>query len=129
MIPVEQKKEFGARLNILKSSALEKINLLKSSLKDQPKSKKTDTDYTIPGQPMNFGSRHPITLIRDRIINIFSHIGFSISEGPEVEDDWHNFTALNFPEEHPARDMQDTFFITDDIALRTHTSSVQVRVM
>jgi phenylalanyl-tRNA synthetase alpha chain len=129
LIPVEQKKEFGARLNILKSSALEKINLLKSSLKDQPKSKKTDTDYTIPGQPMNFGSRHPITLIRDRIINVFSHIGFSISEGPEVEDDWHNFTALNFPEEHPARDMQDTFFISDDIALRTHTSSVQVRVM
>ena len=129
LIPVEQKKEFGARLNILKSSALEKINLLKSSLKDHPKSKKTDTDYTIPGQPMNFGSRHPITLIRDRIINVFSHIGFSISEGPEVEDDWHNFTALNFPEEHPARDMQDTFFITDDIALRTHTSSVQVRVM
>jgi phenylalanyl-tRNA synthetase alpha chain len=129
LIPVEQKKEFGARLNILKSSALEKINLLKSSLKDHPKSKKTDTDYTIPGQPMNFGSRHPITLIRDRIINVFSHIGFSISEGPEVEDDWHNFTALNFPEEHPARDMQDTFFISDDIALRTHTSSVQVRVM
>ena len=129
LIPVEQKKEFGARLNILKSAATEKINLLKSTLKDHLKSKKTDTDYTIPGQPMNFGSRHPITLIRDRIINVFSHIGFSISQGPEVEDDWHNFTALNFPEEHPARDMQDTFFITDDIALRTHTSSVQVRVM
>ena len=129
LIPVEQKKEFGARLNILKSAALEKINLLKSPLKDHPKSKKTDTDHTIPGQPTNFGSRHPITLIRDRIINVFSHIGFSISEGPEVEDDWHNFTALNFPKEHPARDMQDTFFITDDIALRTHTSSVQVRVM
>ena len=78
---------------------------------------------------MNFGSRHPITLIRDRITNIFSQIGFSISEGPEIEDDWHNFTALNFPKEHPARDMQDTFFIQDDIALRTHTSSVQVRVM
>ena len=129
LIPVEQKKEFGVCLNILKSAATEKINLLKSTLKDHLKSKKSDTDYTIPGQPMNFGSRHPITLIRDRIINVFSHIGFSISQGPEVEDDWHNFTALNFPEEHPARDMQDTFFITDDIALRTHTSSVQVRVM
>ena len=77
---------------------------------------------------MNFGSRHPITLIRDRVIKIFSQIGFSISECPEIEDDWHNFTALNFPKEHPARDMQDTFFIQEDFALRTHTSSVQVRL-
>ena len=128
-VPVDQKKEFGKQLNILKNNCQEKINSLKSKLSTNSNSTKNNTDYTIPGQPMNFGSRHPITLIRDRITNIFSQIGFSISEGPEIEDDWHNFTALNFPKEHPARDMQDTFFIQDDIALRTHTSSVQVRVM
>lgn len=128
-VPVDQKKEFGKQLNILKINCQEKINSLKSKLSTNSNSTKNNTDYTIPGQPMNFGSRHPITLIRDRITNIFSQIGFSISEGPEIEDDWHNFTALNFPKEHPARDMQDTFFIQDDIALRTHTSSVQVRVM
>ena len=128
-VPVDQKKEFGKQLNILKNNCQEKINSLKSKLSSISSSRKSNTDYTIPGQPMNFGSRHPITLIRDRVINIFSQIGFSISEGPEIEDDWHNFTALNFPKEHPARDMQDTFFIQDDIALRTHTSSVQVRVM
>ena len=128
-VPVDQKKEFGKQLNILKKNCQGKINSLKSKLSTNSNSSKSNTDYTIPGQPMNFGSRHPITLIRDRITNIFSQIGFSISEGPEIEDDWHNFTALNFPKEHPARDMQDTFFIQDDIALRTHTSSVQVRVM
>ena len=128
-VPVDQKKEFGKQLNILKNNCQEKIKSLKSKLSSISDIRKSNTDYTIPGQPMNFGSRHPITLIRDRVINIFSQIGFSISEGPEIEDDWHNFTALNFPKEHPARDMQDTFFIQEDIALRTHTSSVQVRVM
>ena len=84
-----------------------------------------------PGEPFNIGARHPISLVKNQIIDIFSRIGFNVSEGPEVEDDWHNFTALNLPEHHPARDMQDTFFIqTDpDILLRTHTSSVQVRYM
>ena len=128
-VPVSDKKEFGKQLNILKTAALDKITTLKSSLNDRPKSSKSNLDYTIPGQPTEIGSRHPITIIRDRITNIFSQIGFNVSEGPEIEDDWHNFTALNFPEEHPARDMQDTFFINKDIALRTHTSSVQVRVM
>ena len=129
LVPVSEKKEFGRQLNILKNNALNKVKELKSSLAEISSAPKSNTDFTIPGQPNDIGSRHPITIIRDRIINIFSHIGFSISEGPEIEDDWHNFTALNFPEEHPARDMQDTFFINEDIALRTHTSSVQVRVM
>ena len=126
-VPSDQKKEFGKQLNIIKNAAQEKINLLKSNT--SARHTKKAIDLTIPSQPTNLGSRHPITIIRDRIINIFSQIGFSVSEGPEIEDDWHNFTALNFPEEHPARDMQDTFFINKDIALRTHTSSVQVRVM
>ena len=126
-VPSDQKKEFGKQLNIIKNAAQEKINLLKSNTSYSHTKKAID--LTIPSQPTNLGSRHPITIIRDRIINIFSQIGFSVSEGPEIEDDWHNFTALNFPEEHPARDMQDTFFINKDIALRTHTSSVQVRVM
>ena len=126
-VPSDQKKEFGKQLNIIKNAAQEKINLLKSNT--SASHTKKAIDLTIPSQPTNLGSRHPITIIRDRIINIFSQIGFSVSEGPEIEDDWHNFTALNFPEEHPARDMQDTFFINKDIALRTHTSSVQVRVM
>ena len=129
MVPSSEKKEFGRQLNILKSLTSEKIVKLKEEIKEQLKSTKSKTDYTIPGQPFDVGSRHPISIIRDQIIEIFSNIGFNISEGPEIEDDWHNFTALNFPEEHPARDMQDTFFINKDIALRTHTSSVQVRVM
>ena len=121
------KKEFGKQLNNLKTSAQEKITILKSQCIKS--TTKITQDLTIPGQPLNIGSRHPITLIRDRIINIFSQIGFSVSKGPEIEDDWHNFSALNFPKEHPARDMQDTFFITKNMSLRTHTSSVQVRVM
>ena len=129
LVPSSEKKEFGRQLNILKSLTSEKIVKLKEELKEQLKSTKSKTDYTIPGQPFDVGSRHPISIIRDKIIEIFFNIGFNISEGPEIEDDWHNFTALNFPEEHPARDMQDTFFINKDIALRTHTSSVQVRVM
>tara|TARA_B100000497_G_C7659250_1_gene396951 strand:+ start:134 stop:1144 length:1011 start_codon:yes stop_codon:yes gene_type:complete len=126
-VPANDKKEFGKQLNILKNAALQKINNLKLNSSDI--SLKKSIDLTTPAQPINIGSRHPITIIRDHIINIFSQIGFSVSEGPEIEDDWHNFSALNFPEEHPARDMQDTFFISEDMALRTHTSSVQVRVM
>ncbi len=86
---------------------------------------------SLPGDPLKLGTRHPISIVRNEIIDIFKRLGFTISEGPEIEDDWHNFTALNLPEYHPARDMQDTFFIekNPDILLRTHTSSVQVRVM
>ena len=127
-VPVEEKKEFGQKLNVLKNTATDKVNTLKQNANKGKKSK-TNMDYSLTPQPTNLGSRHPISIIREQIINIFSQIGFSVSEGPEIEDDWHNFTALNFPEEHPARDMQDTFFISEDIALRTHTSSVQVRVM
>ena len=129
LVSPSEKKEFGKQLNILKNLTTKKILNLKEITKEQSKSTNSYIDYTIPGQPYDVGSRHPISIIRDQIIEIFSNIGFNVSEGPEIEDDWHNFTALNFPEEHPARDMQDTFFINKDIAVRTHTSSVQVRVM
>lgn len=126
----EDRKSFGQELNSLKNLVQEKIEELKSGL--QEGSGKGDVfDYTRPSGEEPYGSRHPISLVRREIESIFQKIGFSIAEGPEIEDDWHNFSALNFPEEHPARDMQDTFFIEKDpdIALRTHTSSVQVRVM
>ncbi|MFL2571384.1 MAG: phenylalanine--tRNA ligase subunit alpha [Parvicellaceae bacterium] len=128
-VPNEQKREFGAQLNVLKKSAQEKISELKEQVSPSSSSKQTKDDLTVPAQPYELGSRHPISIVKNEIIEIFSNIGFSISEGPEIEDDWHNFSALNFPENHPARDMQDTFFISKDIALRTHTSSVQVREM
>lgn len=126
----EDRRQFGQDLNSLKTLAQEKIEELKASLAG-PNSKKSDFDYSRPSGADPYGSRHPISLVRREIESIFQKIGFSIAEGPEIEDDWHNFSALNFPEEHPARDMQDTFFIEKDpdIALRTHTSSVQVRVM
>ena len=127
-VPIEDKKTFGQELNQLKTQALEKVNLLKAG----PGTKQDDRitlDYSRPAENLSLGSRHPISIVRNEINEIFSKIGFSVSEGPEIEDDWHNFTALNFPKEHPARDMQDTFFIDENIALRTHTSSVQVRVM
>jgi phenylalanyl-tRNA synthetase alpha chain len=128
-IPKEQKPEIGKKLNELKSKAQEKVNELKSSANQQ--AGRQIQDGTRPSWPMETGSLHPITLARKQIITIFSKLGFTISEGPEMEDDWHNFSALNFPEEHPARDMQDTFFINrnPDVLLRTHTSSAQVRVM
>ena len=133
-VPNEQKKEFGKQLNELKNLAQEKILELKSSVSDQGVEEGSIADLTLPGNYKELGARHPISLVRQEIIDIFAGIGFSISEGPEVEDDWHNFTALNFPEEHPARDMQDTFFVEnrngeEDLVLRTHTSSVQVRIM
>ena len=128
-VPIEQKKEFGAQLNSLKKITQNKIIELKEGLSLSNNSSKTDIDLTLPAQPYELGSRHPISIVKNEIIEIFSTIGFSISEGPEIEDDWHNFSALNFPKNHPARDMQDTFFISEDIALRTHTSSVQVREM
>jgi phenylalanyl-tRNA synthetase alpha chain len=135
-VPGSEKKEIGQKLNFLKQSALEKFNLLKSELQNQDE--KTDTDLSRPSYPYNLGSRHPISIVRNELIDIFTRIGFTVSEGPEIEDDDHVFTKLNFAPEHPARDMQDTFYISrlstedsnpGDILLRTQTSSVQVRVM
>ena len=130
-VPNEQKKDFGQAINKLKSVAQEKVSSLKGTLENSSNESSLFGDLSRPGEPFNIGARHPISLVKNQIIDIFSGIGFNVSEGPEVEDDWHNFTALNLPEHHPARDMQDTFFIqTDpDILLRTHTSSVQVRYM
>ncbi len=130
-VPKELRKETGQHLNDLKNSVQEKVNSLKQSLEQIDESTTSDKDLSLPVDFLQVGSRHPLSIIRNQIIDIFSKIGFTVSEGPEIEDDWHNFTALNFPEEHPARDMQDTFFIekNPDISLRTHTSSVQVRAM
>ena len=130
-VPNDQKKAYGQAINTLKSTALEKVSTLKAELEANTTKTSAVGDLTLPGDPINIGGRHPISLVKNQIIDIFLRIGFNVSEGPEVEDDWHNFTALNLPEHHPARDMQDTFFIqTDpDILLRTHTSSVQVRYM
>ncbi|WKK66581.1 phenylalanine--tRNA ligase subunit alpha [Lutimonas zeaxanthinifaciens] len=125
------KKEIGQSLNSLRNAANDKINELKDALENNVSEKKVYGDLTRPGERLELGARHPISIVKNQIIEVFSRIGFTVSEGPEIEDDWHNFTALNLPEYHPARDMQDTFFIeTDpDILLRTHTSSVQVRYM
>ncbi|MBC9794336.1 phenylalanine--tRNA ligase subunit alpha [Sinomicrobium weinanense] len=130
-VPNGEKKEFGQAVNHLKNAAQEKVNALKEALESQADQKSIYGDLTRPAEPIPLGARHPISIVKNQIIDIFSRIGFNVSEGPEIEDDWHNFTALNLPEYHPARDMQDTFFIqTDpDILLRTHTSSVQVRYM
>jgi len=130
-VPKEEKKEFGQIINELKSKAEAKINELKESLGGQSTAAPAYNDLTRPAFPIEIGSRHPVSLIKNKIIEIFANIGFSIAEGPEIEDDWHNFTALNLPEYHPARDMQDTFFIQTrpDILLHTHTSSVEVRYM
>ena len=128
-VPSDQKKEFGKKINELKILAQKKYDDLKLGIKKS--NKVLLEDYTKPGFPISSGSLHPITLIKNKIIDIFSKVGFELSDGPEIEDDWHNFTALNLPKDHPARDMQDTFFIQQDpdILLRTHTSSVQVRYL
>ena len=125
-----EKKNAGRLLNELKNLAQDKVEALKASSSKSSENIKIN-DISRPGDPINIGSRHPISVVKNRIIDIFSNIGFTISEGPEIEDDWHNFSALNLPEHHPARDMQDTFFIekNPDFLLRTHTSSVQVRYM
>ncbi|PST85246.1 phenylalanine--tRNA ligase subunit alpha [Pedobacter yulinensis] len=131
----EEKRVLGKVLNEFKQLAEGKHQQLKEALAaPAPHAVKTDADLTLPGEGFTLGSRHPLALVRREITGIFGRLGFTIEEGPEIEDDWHNFSALNFPEEHPARDMQDTFFIrkggeNGDIALRTHTSSVQVRMM
>ncbi len=125
------KKDLGQALNKLRNAATDKVKELNESMEGSQSSQSFYGDLTRPSEPIELGSRHPISIVRNRIIEVFSKIGFTVSEGPEIEDDWHNFTALNLPEYHPARDMQDTFFIEQDpdILLRTHTSSVQVRYM
>ncbi len=131
-IPNDQKKAYGQVINEVKQLVEEKFQKLIEKINGSSKNAKSvDMDLTLPSSHMGVGGIHPLSATRQRIIEIFERIGFNLSEGPEIEDDWHNFTALNFPENHPAREMQDTFFIekNPDIALRTHTSSVQVRVM
>lgn len=129
-VPNEEKKAFGQLVNQLKNLAAEKVRELQESFAGNGESV-VESDLTRPGEVVELGSRHPVNIVKNRIIDIFSRIGFTLSDGPEIEDDWHNFTALNLPEHHPARDMQDTFFIEQgpDIVLRTHTSSVQIRYM
>ena len=128
-VPNEQKKDFGQKINTLKQAVNNKLEELKEATSSQIIIEKED--LTKPAFPLELGSRHPINLVKNRIIEIFKSIGFAVADGPEIEDDWHNFTALNLPEYHPARDMQDTFFIetNPDVLLRTHTSSVQIRHM
>jgi len=128
----DRKKEFGQLLNDVKNAAEEKYNNIKSELEAQTKgSALIDIDLTAPAEPLSLGSRHPVSIVLDKIIHIFERIGFTIAEEREIEDDWHNFTAMNTPEDHPARDMQDTFYLKDSTSmlLRTHTSSVQARIM
>ena len=130
-VPNDQKKEFGQTINTLKTAAQDKVAALKEALEAKEETAGKYGDLSRPGEPIELGSRHPISIVKNKIISIFSRIGFNVSEGPEIEDDWHNFTALNLPEYHPARDMQDTFFVqtNPDVLLRTHTSTVQVRYM
>ncbi|OIV43562.1 phenylalanine--tRNA ligase subunit alpha [Flavobacterium johnsoniae] len=130
-IPNDQKKDFGQVINTLKAVAEEKVRVIQEELESKEEKKGVFGDLTRAAEPVIIGSRHPISIVKNQIIDIFANIGFNVSEGPEIEDDWHNFTALNLPEYHPARDMQDTFFIqtNPDVLLRTHTSSVQVRYM
>lgn len=132
-VPAEQKREMGQRLNELKSLATERLAALKEALAANVEAEKGNIDLTRSASPLPLGTRHPLSLVKNEIINIFGNMGFTIAEGPEIEDDWHVFSSLNFAADHPARDMQDTFFIDrdgkDDILLRTHTSSVQTRIM
>ncbi len=127
----EKRREVGQALNDLKNKAQEKLNLLKEQIEAGTEEIRSGIDLSLPVDYIQTGSRHPLSIVRNEIVQIFSRIGFVVAEGPEIEDDWHNFTALNFQQDHPARDMQDTFFIASDpeILLRTHTSSVQIRAM
>ena len=129
-LSIEEKKEFGKTLNELKNLAKEKLLSL-SKLSSKNDSTENNIDYSLPAEDDTIGSLHPLRIVRNNIIKIFRDIGFSIEDGPEIEEDWYNFTALNFPENHPAREMQDTFFISKDpdVVLRTHTSNVQIRLM
>ena len=129
-VPAEMKKEVGIKINELKTLAQERINALKESLATQ-ETAGASIDLTRTPYPVSLGSRHPITIVKNEIVDIFSRLGFTLAEGPEVEDDWHVYSSMNFADDHPARDMQDTFFVEShpDIILRSHTSSVQARVM
>ncbi len=130
-VPIEKKKDFGQVMNAFKQAAEQKYESLKELSSTEVETSSTDMDVSLPGEPIPIGSRHPITLMRNRIVSIFQRLGFAVAEGPEIEDDWHNFTALNLSENHPARDMQDTFYLSQnpDWLLRTHTSNVQIREM
>lgn len=130
-VPPEERKAMGQALNNLKNLAQDKVNALKEQIESTVQEKRSGIDLTLPADFLPIGSRHPLSIVRNEIVQIFGRIGFVVAEGPEIEDDWHNFTALNFQQDHPARDMQDTFFIgkDPDILLRTHTSSVQIRAM
>ncbi len=129
-VPADQKKEVGMKLNELKNKAQEKINALKEAASAQDHLA-DDLDLTRTAYPIALGTRHPLTIVKNEIVDIFSRLGFTLAEGPEVEDDWHVYSSMNFADDHPARDMQDTFFVEahPDIVLRSHTSSVQARVM
>ena len=130
-IPQKEKGKIGIEINVLKTIAKNKLSQASSQLKRDPNLKNDFEDLSVPPLTEDLGSHHPIRIIRNKIISIFSEIGFSIEDGPEIEKDWYNFTALNFPENHPAREMQDTFFVErdPDVVLRTHTSNVQIRLM
>jgi len=134
-VPNEQKKEFGQILNAFKIVAEEKMMQLQEALGDSGEQGGANFDFTLPGDPIPVGTRHPLNLVRNQMVSIFKRLGFAVAEGPEVEDDWHNFGAMNLPADHPARDMQDTFYVQEASEnnaawlLRTHTSSVQARVM
>ena len=130
-VAADKKKEFGRVVNDFKQFVEEKYEALKQTANLTQLSNDTTVDLSLPGDPMPLGSRHPVSLMRNRIVSIFQRLGFAVAEGPEIEDDWHNFTALNLPEYHPARDMQDTFYVQQNPAwlLRTHTSNVQIREM
>ncbi|MBR0332767.1 MAG: phenylalanine--tRNA ligase subunit alpha, partial [Alistipes sp.] len=136
-VPAEQKRELGQKINALKQAAQARINELKASLQSSTMKSESIDDMTRPGAASADGTRHPISIVKNQIVEIFSRLGYTVAEGPEIEDDWHVFSALNFPLSHPARDMQDTFFVekasnepnVKDLLLRTHTSSIQVRAM
>jgi phenylalanyl-tRNA synthetase alpha chain len=130
-VPNDKKKEAGQLLNSFKQFVEEKYETIKAESETQKAESADNIDYTLPGDDIIIGTRHPLSIVRNRIISIFNRLGFVLAEGPEIEDDWHNFTSMNMPENHPARDMQDTFYVqkNPDWLLRTHTSSVQARVM
>ncbi len=130
-VPADQRREIGLLLNELKNAAQSTFDTIRQQLEASVVEQKPVPDLSLPADFMEIGSRHPVSIVQDEIITIFSRIGFHVAEGPDIEDDWHNFSALNFEEEHPARDMQDTFFIQGQppFLLRTHTSSVQIRMM
>ena len=128
-VPNDQKKTFGQQLNALKVAATNKLEESKKTSGSKAKASTSSIDFTRPGQPIEVGALHPISILRNQVIDIFSQIGFSLSAGPEIEDDWHNFEALNIPSHHPARAMHDTFYFDDGRVLRTHTSPVQIRTM